>query len=229
MLQQAKHVKAYRDEIQDVMFGDEVFHDLTSTKENLRRGMVDSGVNPALAGKLATAQRVLTKGSEILPGSLMLHHSINALTEFAEKQAIGSIVREVAEGKASMYLTPKQFNAAGLTPEQGAKIKQLLVDHAEVKPDGTLVLKNRDAFMKDSRTVLLKRLTRRVAKDTLLLEDMSQTMTRAAGPVSQTILMFKRFGMKAMNAKMMRSWHEAAGGGRRVEKALELTMGLGIQ
>lgn len=194
--------------------------------QRMREASDTSGAMSSVIGTWKFGTQELVARS---PWTKMLNGTANYILDTARQGVLGDVAGAALGGRGSKFGTDNFLKSASISKEQWAGIKQLFRDHAERDASGQFIIKDKKAFSQDPRAMDLWRLADKVADETMLRpHKVSQQDSTAYGAGVKMAMQFKNFTIKSLNAKFIRSFHEATKNHRAIDMALTHALSLGI-
>lgn len=161
------------------------------------------------------------------PFTKMLTETSNYIIEAGRQGALMDLVQAAHGGEAKVF-TKQRLNQLSITEQQLGEMKQAIKQH--LVPDGNgYKIKDPDAFRADPRSMDIWRLGDKVADETILRpHKLSSQDTRALGAGWHMALQFKKFVLRTLNARLVRSYYNATKNGQALDTALQVIISTGL-
>lgn len=218
-------------ELHSMIFGKEFDDTIRPSRQDIIQRLRDStdasNFATNIVGTLKFGTQELAARS---PLTKFLNGSANYILDMGRQGVLGDIITHSLTGKgAEKWISEGMLRSASITEKQWEGIQQLIKENVKLGKDGKYTFIDKSKLDKDPRTMDLWRLADKVADETILRpHKVSYQDSKAYSAPIKLALQFKSFTLKSLNAKFMRTGHEAFKNKRALDMALTYSLSLGI-
>ena len=211
------------------VFGEEISNAIRPSRDQIIQGLTERSGKPMMA-KFIGSLKYSTQEATARTVGAMITGTTNMTINKAREGILGDLVGEaLGAGGNYKWRTPEMMKAANITEEQYEDIMNLIRENVIKEDNGKFKFKDVNAFQKDPRTMSLWRYGDYVAQDIILQPQRAgQQDFKDYNAYIKAALMFKKFTIRAINGKTLRSWHQATKNGRAIEKAMTIATSIGF-
>lgn len=217
-------------EIHGALFGKEL-DDLIRPKraDIVQKLRETSSVSNVIANAIGTLKYGTQELAARSPWTKMLNGTSNIILDTARQGVLVDVLEHTLSGKKSSFGKDNLLKSASVSKEQWEGIKQLIREHATVGEDGKYTIRDKQAFIKDPRSMDLWRMADRYADEVMLRpHKVSSQDTEAYNAGIRLAMQFKNFTIKSLNGRFMRSYYESTKNHRAIDQALQAIISVGL-
>ncbi|ACF15769.1 gp16 [Escherichia phage BA14] len=218
-------------ELHSMVFGKEFDDLIRPARQDIIQRLRESTDTPDLAAKVVgTIKHTTQELAARSPFTKFLNGTSNYILDMARQGVMGDVVTHAITGKgANKWIKKDMLKSASISKEQWEGIQNLIRENVTQGADGKYTFKDKRKLANDPRAMDLWRLADKVADETMLRpHKVSLQDSHAFGAAAKLVLQFKSFVIKSMNAKFIRSGHEAMKNHRAMDMALTYAISGGI-
>lgn len=161
------------------------------------------------------------------PFTKMLTETSNYIMDAGRQGALMDMIKAAHGGEAKIF-NAERLNQLSITPAQFGDIKNAIKQH--IVPDGDgWKIKDPAALRSDPRTMDIWRLGDKVADESILRpHKLSSQDSKALGAGWHMALQFKKFVLRTLNARLVRSFYNTTKSGQALDSALQIAISTGL-
>lgn len=228
----SKATPEFLKDMHGLVFGRELDNLIRPTRQDIIMRLRDNAdASPAVAKAVGTLKFMTGEASARWPMTKFLTESSNYIADAGRQGVIKELV-DFAHGSPTK-MGKKLFNderlkSMSLTREQFNGVQDLIREATAVV-DGKAQIVKPELFKSDPRSMDLWRLGDKIADETILRpHKLSSQDTVAYGAGIKLAMQFKNFTMRSMNARAIRSYHDATKNGRAADSVMQAILSTGM-
>lgn len=214
-------------EMHGIVFGRELDDAIRPRRLDIIDRLRSQKVNDFAANVIGTWKYGTQELAARSPFTKFLTETSNYIIEAGRQGALMDMVR-AAHGAEVKIATPERLNQLSITPAQFDSIKGLIRE--QLVPDGNgFKIKDPAALRSDPRTMDMWRLGDKIADETLLRpHKLSSQDSKALGAGWHMALQFKKFVLRSLNARVMRTFYNVTKSGQKLDTAIQVGLSIGL-
>uniref|UniRef100_A0AAU6W0J1 Protein inside capsid D n=1 Tax=Pseudomonas phage Ghual01 TaxID=3138534 RepID=A0AAU6W0J1_9CAUD len=215
-------------EMHGLVFGRELDDAIRPRRQDIIDRLRSQGASKVGAAAVGTLKYGTQELAAVSPFTKMLTETSNYIIEAGRQGALMDMISAAHSGKEAKILTPDRLRQMSISEQQFGAIKQAIKQH--IVPDGDgFKIKDPEALRKDPRTMDMWRLGDKVADETILRpHKLSSQDTKALGAGWHMALQFKKFVLRTLNARLVRTVYNVSKADDRMGAGIDAALQVGI-
>ncbi len=214
-------------EMHGLIFGRELDDAIRPRRLDIVDRLRSQGTSKVASQIIGTAKFGTQELAAWSPFTKMLTETSNYIIEAGRQGALMDLVNH-AHGAESKIFTPDRLRALSITEAQLGDMKNAINQHLVKDGDG-FKIKDADAFRKDPRSMDIWRVGDKVADETILRpHKLSSQDSKALGAGWHMALQFKKFVLRTLNARLVRSYYNVSKSDHKAGAALDTAIQVGV-
>jgi hypothetical protein len=214
-------------EMHGLIFGRELDDAIRPRRADIVDRLRSQGASKLAAQMVGTLKYVTQELAALSPFTKMLTETSNYIIEAGRQGALMDMIN-AAHGAESKIFTPDRLRQLSITEKQFSDIKAAINQHIVKDGDG-FKIKDPDALRRDPRTMDMWRVGDKVADETILRpHKLSSQDSKALGAGWHMALQFKKFVLRTLNARLVRTVYNVSKADDRMAAGLDAALQVSI-
>uniref|UniRef100_A0AAU8BU29 DNA ejectosome component peptidoglycan lytic exotransglycosylase n=1 Tax=Pseudomonas phage PMBT23 TaxID=3137284 RepID=A0AAU8BU29_9VIRU len=215
-------------EMHGLVFGRELDNAIRPRRADIVDRLRSQGASKVASQMVGTLKYGTQELAALSPFTKMLTETSNYIIEAGRQGALMDMINAAHGGKPAKILTPDRLRQMSISEKQFGDIKNAIKQH--IVPDGDgFKIKDPEALRKDPRTMDMWRLGDKIADETILRpHKLSSQDSKALGAGWHMALQFKKFVLRSLNARLVRTMYNVSKADDRMAAGLDAALQVSI-